>query len=169
MQKPRVIIVMGVSGCGKSTVAALLASRNDGRFYDADEFHPPANIAKMAAGIPLEDEDRWPWLERIRAEVVDATADGSLKVLACSALKQSYRKILGAGEPGVAWVYLHGSPALLAERLEQRAGHYMKSNLLESQLATLEEPLPDEALAMDIAQPALDLVISVERSLGLQN
>jgi gluconokinase len=168
MNPPHVIILMGVAGSGKSTVAALLASQNGGKYYDADEFHPAANIAKMAAGIPLEDEDRWPWLHHLRAEVIDATPEGELSVLACSALKKSYRALLGVGQPGIALVYLHGTAELLAERLEHRTGHYMKAALLESQLATLEEPLSGEAIVMDISQPVTEIVASIERALGFQ-
>lgn len=169
MQPPRVIIIMGVAGSGKSTVAALLASRNGGRYCDADEFHPPANIEKMAAGIPLDDDDRWPWLRRLKAEVIDATPDGQLSVLACSALKKRYREILGVGQPGISLVYLRGTAELLAERLEHRTGHYMKSSLLESQLAALEEPLPSEAMIVEIHHSVIEIVTQIERDLGLEN
>jgi gluconokinase len=150
MEQPRVIIVMGVAGCGKSTIGTRLAAAIGGRFFDADDFHPAANIRKMAAGTPLDDTDREPWLRRLREEVVDATAAGDLTVLACSALKKSYRRTLGVGSPGVVLIYLKGEASLLANRLAKRAGHYMPAMMLESQLATLEEPLPDEGLTFGI-------------------
>src|SRR5687768_3168385 len=134
MNPPRIILLMGVAGCGKSTIGALLAARNGGHFRDADDFHPPANLAKMAAGTPLNDADRAPWLARLREEVIDATPPGQLTVLACSALKKSYRSQLGVGTPGVALVYLKGNPALLASRLAGRANHFMKAGMLDSQL-----------------------------------
>ena len=164
--KPRVILLMGVAGCGKSTVGALLAARLDGHFHDADDFHPPANIEKMAAGIPLDDADRAPWLARLREEVVDRAPSGCLTVLACSALKKRYREQLGGGTPGVALVYLKGGPALLAERLASRPGHFMKTGMLDSQLAALEEPVPDEGFTVDIDAPAEEIAAVIESALG---
>jgi gluconokinase len=167
MQKPRVIVVMGVAGSGKSTVGALLAQRNDGEFYDADDFHPPANISKMASGTPLDDVDRSPWLARLRREVVDATPAGGLSVLACSALKKAYREQLGIGNSGVALVYLKGDSTTLAERIGKRSGHYMLPNMLASQLATLEEPRPDEGLILSIEPDVEEIVENIEKHLGL--
>lgn len=167
MRKTRVVIIMGVAGCGKSTIGALLATHNGGVFFDADDFHPEANIDKMASGIPLDDEDRKPWLARLRSEVIDAAAAGSFTVLACSALKKSYRQQLGVGTPGVDLIYLKGDPALLAGRIAGRADHYMKSGMLESQLATLEEPSPAEGIHIGIEPGPGEIVADIEKALGL--
>ena len=167
MEKPRVVIVMGVAGSGKSTVGALLASRNGGTFHDADDFHPPANVAKMASGTPLDDADRAPWLARLRKEVIDATPAGNFSVLACSALKRIYREQLGVGTHGVTLVYLKGTPATLAERLAGRSGHYMKPGMLNSQLATLEEPGPDEGLTVEIDGSPAEIATTIETAPGL--
>jgi gluconokinase len=167
MLKPRVVIVMGVAGCGKSTIGALLAARNGGVFFDADDFHPAANIDKMASGIPLDDGDRKPWLARLRSEVIDAAAAGLFTVLACSALKKSYRQQLGVGTPGVNLIYLKGEAALLAGRLAGRAGHYMKAGMLESQLATLEEPSPAEGIHIGIESGPGEIVADMEQVLGM--
>ena len=167
MEKPRVVIVMGVAGSGKSTVGALLAEKNGGVFHDADDFHPPANVAKMAAGIPLDDADRAPWLARMREEVVGDTAEGEFTVLACSALKRIYRGQLGVGSKGVALVYLKGDSTTLGGRLEKRSGHYMKAGMLASQLAILEEPLPDEGLTVGIGDSVTEIVRVIENSLLL--
>ena len=146
----RVLVVMGVAGAGKTTVGQAFANQVGGRFHDADDFHPAANLAKMAAGVPLADEDRWPWLERMRREIIDApTADG-LVVLACSALKRRYREMLGVGTAGVALVYLKVDVETLRERLGQRRNHFMKPGMLESQLAILEEPSMDEGLTVEV-------------------
>jgi gluconokinase len=169
MQAPRVVIVMGVAGSGKSTVGELLALRHGGCFHDADHFHPPANIRKMAAGIPLDDADRMPWLMRLRREVVDATPAGGFAVLACSALKKAYRTLLGVGTPGVVLVYLKGDPDTLAERLAKRSGHYMKAGMLESQLAALEEPSPAEGQTFGIEATAGEIVAAIENRLGLES
>ena len=167
MRKPRVVVVMGVAGSGKSTVGALLAVRNGGCFFDADEYHPPANIQKMSSGIPLNDDDRAPWLERLRREVIDATPADQFCVLACSALKKSYRQQLGIGSDDVALVYLKGTAERLAERLQNRTGHYMKPEMLESQLATLEEPSEEEGFTVGIEPPIVEIVEKIERGLGL--
>ena len=167
MEKPRVVIVMGVAGSGKSTVGALLAEKNGGVFHDADDFHPPANVAKMAAGIPLDDADRAPWLARMREEVVDATAEGKFTVLACSALKRIYREQLGVGNAGVALVYLKGDSTTLGERLEKRSSHYMKAGMLASQLAILEEPLADEGLTIEIGHSVTEIISTIENALLL--
>lgn len=164
--KPRVILLMGVAGCGKSTVGALIAARFGGNFHDADAFHPPANIEKMATGIPLDDADRAPWLARLREEVIDKAPPGSLTILACSALKKRYRAQLGAGTPGVSLVYLKGDPALLASRLTNRADHFMKTDMLDSQLAALEEPGPGEGLTVSIDAPAEAIVTTIVSALG---
>ena len=145
MSAPRVIVLMGVAAAGKTTVGTLLAERLGWPFHDADDFHPPANIAKMAGGIALDDSDREPWLMRLRKEVIDPALSGDPAVLACSALKASYRKTLGIGEAGIHAVYLDCDPATLTGRMAARAGHYMKPEMLASQLEALEVPSPAEA------------------------
>lgn len=167
MQKPRVVVVMGVAGSGKSTIGVILARRNGGDFYDADDFHPPANVAKMASGSPLDDEDRAPWLGRLRDEVIDATRAGKFCVLACSALKKAYREQLGIGRSGVKLVYLKGDSTTLAERIGKRSGHYMRAAMLDSQLATLEEPSPGEGITVGIEPGVDEIVARIEDSLGL--
>jgi gluconokinase len=139
MSEP-IIIVMGVSGCGKTTVGELLAKQLGRPFYDGDDFHPAANVAKMAAGHPLTDEDRAGWLATLATNIGQwEQANGA--VLACSALKEAYRQTLqaGASQP-LHWVFLDGDPAVLYARLTSRHDHYMKADMLESQLATLEKP-----------------------------
>ena len=149
-------IVMGVSGCGKTTVGRLLAQRLGWDFYDADSFHSAENIAKMAHGIPLNDADRAPWLESLHALIQGCIAEGRPGVLACSALKQSYRDELVSGAAGVQIVYLKGSYELIWSRISDRKGHYMKPDMLKSQFATLEEP--SSALAVDIDQTLEEIV-----------
>jgi gluconokinase len=144
-----IIILMGVAGSGKTTVGRLLASELGWRFYEGDDFHPRANIDKMQRGIPLTDDDRWPWLQALK-EVIDAClAQGTSAVMACSALKQTYRDYLMHGRDEVKLVYLKGSYALLSQRLAQRQGHFMPKELLASQFATLEEP--QQGLIVDAA------------------
>ena len=140
-----VVVVMGVSGCGKSTIGALLAARLGCPFLDADEFHPPANVAKMAAGTPLTDEDREPWL-RLLNEKLRSSPDA---VLACSALKERYRRTLAEGLAGCRFVHLRGSRELIAARLAARRHRYMPASLLDSQFAALEAPT--DAIDVDIA------------------
>lgn len=134
------IVVMGVSGCGKSTVGALLAERLGWPFEDGDSFHPPANVEKMRAGTPLTDEDRWPWLEAIAARIASARDGGQGVVVACSALKRSYRDALRAGHADIRFLHLTGEPALIMARQAARQGHYMPASLVASQFATLEPP-----------------------------
>ena len=151
--KPAVLVVMGVSGSGKTTIAALLAGRMGWEFEDGDDFHPPANVAKMHGGTPLTDEDRWPWL-RAMAAWIDATRGaGRHGVLACSALKRAYRAILVGDRPDVRLVYLQGSKALIGQRQAARQGHFMPPGLLDSQFATLEEPGPDERPIVASVEP----------------
>ena len=134
------IIVMGVSGSGKTTIGELLAQQLGRPFYDGDDYHSAANVAKMAAGHPLTDADRHDWLATLATHLGEWETTGGA-VLACSALKETYRQTLQAGEQlPLTWVFLDGSHALLEERLEDRAGHYMKASMLDSQLATLEKP-----------------------------
>ena len=149
-------VVMGVSGCGKSSVASRLAAAKDGDFLDADDFHPPANKAKMAAGIPLQDEDRAGWLDTLNEELTRRAANGGDTFLACSALRQVYRDRLSAGLPNLGFIYLKGSPEAIRSRLETRTDHFMPATLLESQFSTLEEPT--DALTVSIEQP-LHLVV----------
>jgi gluconokinase len=139
---------MGVSGCGKTTVGELLALRLGCRFYDGDAFHPPANIEKMTAGQPLTDADRAPWLDQLNRMLAESAHKGDSAVLACSALKQSYRDRLAQGIPDFRLVYLRGDAALILARLKARLNHYMKPGMLESQFAVLEEP--KDALVVDI-------------------
>jgi gluconokinase len=139
-----VAIVMGVSGSGKTTVAKALAQEQGWILLEGDSFHPPANIAKMRAGIPLTDEDRWPWLQAIAAREDELLAAGQSAVVACSALRLAYRDILIGPRPDTLLVYLRGSKALIAERMKARKGHFMPPALLDSQFATLEEPGPEE-------------------------
>lgn len=159
---------MGVSGCGKSTVGALLAGALHTDFLDGDSLHPAANIDKMAAGIPLEDTDRRPWLEEIGRRFA-ASGDRPL-VIACSSLKRSYRDIIRAGAPDARFVHLHGTAELLAARMTARPAHFMPPSLLESQLQTLEPLQADEAgIVLDIADPPLELAAKAERWLTAGN
>ncbi|OUE28127.1 Thermoresistant gluconokinase [Clavibacter michiganensis] len=156
--RARGIVVMGVSGCGKSTVGARLADALGGRFVDADDLHPPANVAKMAMGVPLDDADRRPWLARVaEALAEDARADGAPRptVVACSALRRRYRDALRDGSGArLDFVHLVGDPALLERRITARTGHFMPPGLLLSQLAVLEDLDPDErGVLVDIAPP----------------
>jgi gluconokinase len=131
---------MGVSGSGKSTIAAALAERLEWTFEDGDRFHPPSNVAKMSAGHPLTDEDRWPWLQAIADEIDRVCEAGGHVVMACSALKRAYRNILVHGRDDIRIVFLDGSQTLIADRLARRKGHFMPPGLLDSQFKTLEPP-----------------------------
>ncbi|MGO4385449.1 gluconokinase [Specibacter sp. RAF43] len=154
-ETPR-IVVMGVSGCGKSTVGALVARELGLPFIDGDSLHPAANIAKMAAGTPLDDDDRRPWLSSVGAALASAPRG---IVVACSALKRSYRDAIRRHAPGAVFLHLDGSRELLAARLQGRQGHFMPMALLDSQLATLEPLGPDEAgLVVDVSATVADVV-----------
>lgn len=160
------IVVMGVSGCGKSSVGAGIAERLGVPFVEGDALHPPENVAKMAAGTALVDADRWPWLRAIAARI--AAEPGPMIVVSCSSLRRSYRDLLRAeaGRP-VAFVYLRGSEALLADRMAARTGHFMPPALLASQLATLEDPQGEPGvLTLDIEQPVPTLVAVAADSIG---
>jgi gluconokinase len=150
---------MGVSGCGKSTVGQALAQRLNCPFYDGDNFHPAENVAKMSQGIPLNDEDRWPWLDHLADLIAGHLWKGETAVIACSALKEKYREWLKRGHENVIFVYLKGSFDLIWQRMQQREGHYMKAEMLQSQFAALEEPDPDTAVVVDIDQD-IDSIIS---------
>ncbi len=151
--EPCRIVVMGVSGCGKSTVGRLIAEGLGVGYVEGDELHPAENVARMAAGIALTDDDRLGWLQALAERLADARARDQGLVLSCSALKRSYRDILRGGAPDIRFVHLHGDRAVLAARMALREDHYMPASLLDSQLATLEPPAPDEAaLGFDIEQ-----------------
>lgn len=158
---------MGPAGSGKTTVGKLLAAQLSWEFADGDDFHPPANVAKMASGIPLTDEDRLPWLQSIRDAMQRWQARGKSMVIACSALKRSYRELLGIGASAkdVKLVYLKGTYDLLLERLHSRTGHYMKEQMLASQLTDLEEPT--DAITIDIAASPEEIVSTIRKSLAL--
>jgi gluconokinase len=148
------VIVMGVSGVGKSTVAELLARRLGVPFAEADEFHPPANVEKMRGGVPLDDDDRLPWLTDIAAWIRARDAEGVSSVVACSALKRKYRDILRSGAPTVFFAYLAGSEELIGARMAARKGHFFPPALLSSQFRDLEPLEPDEpGTTLDVAEP----------------
>ena len=159
-----IVVLMGVCGCGKTTVGRALAGQLAWPFHDADGFHPPANVAKMAAGVPLTDDDRWPWLDRIASEMGAINRAGGHAVLACSALKRAYRdRIAKAGD--VRIVFLRGDHATIAARLATRQHEYMPAALLPSQFATLEEPA--DALVVDIRADVATQVAAIRRGLAL--
>ena len=159
-----IVIVMGVTGAGKTTVGRLLAEQLGWKFADADDFHPPANVEKMRQGIPLTDDDRQPWLAQLRAAIDTWIAEKRDVVLACSALKRSYRQELDAG-PQVQFVYLKGSRELIAERLRARHGHFAGEQILAGQFADLEEP--EGVAAVDIGGTPAEIVAGIREMLGL--
>lgn len=161
--KMRFVVVMGVAGSGKTTVGQTLAERLGWDFYDADGFHPMENISKMASGIPLDDADRAPWLASLQTLISASLKQARPAVLACSALKESYRQKLLEGNSGVLVVYLKGSYDLIWSRLSARQDHYMKPEMLQSQFAVLEEPA--DALTVDIALPVDEIVQEIVRHL----
>jgi gluconokinase len=152
-------LIMGVAGCGKTTIGRLLAERLGWEFLDADDFHPPANIAKMRAGMPLDDSDRAPWLSALNEALRTSLAAGRHPVLACSSLKESYREVLRRGVDGLRIVYLKGDYTLLWSRLAERRGHYMKPAMLRSQFEALEEP--SDALVVDVRAEAERIADSI--------
>ena len=160
-----IFVVWGVSGCGKSTVGNMLARELDGKFYDADDFHPQSNIEKMRAGNPLNDEDRWPWLNKLADVLADADEAGETVVLACSALKQSYRDCLGARVGSVRFVHLQGDFDLIAKRLAAREHEFMNNNLLTSQFETLEYDA--SSIVADIDASPEDICRTVKQQVGL--
>jgi gluconokinase len=165
---PVVLVMMGVSGCGKSTVAEALADRLGWEFQEGDALHPAANVAKMAAGHPLNDVDRAPWLQKV-AEWIESQLDaGKNGIITCSSLRKAYRDVLNRRGSGVEFVYLYGSRELIAERLDKRHGHFMPAELLDSQFATLEEPELPEPFVRVNAGPAADVIAKeVTEALGL--
>jgi gluconokinase len=162
-----ILIVFGVSGAGKTTIGKLLAEELGWRFYEADDFHPRANIEKMRSGHPLTDEDRWPWLERLREQITRSLAAKENVVLACSALKRAYRERLRVSDD-VKFVFLRGDYALIERQLRRRRGHFMNPALLQSQFADLEEPEPDEdAITIDLERAPEELVDEIKAKLDL--
>ena len=157
-----IMLLMGVSGCGKTTVGEQLAERLGWPYQEGDAMHPPANVAKMAGGTPLTDADRLPWLAAVAAWIDARRAAGECGVVSCSALKRAYRQLLIGDRPDVRLVYLQGSRDQLAERLAARTGHYMPADLLDSQLATLEEPTAaEQPLVVTIDQPVEAIVTAI--------
>ena len=164
---PCALIVMGVSGSGKSTIAERLAQRLNWTFEDGDRFHPASNVAKMSAGHPLTDEDRWPWLQAIADEIDRICALGQHAVIACSALKRAYRDVLVHGRGDVRMVFLNGTQQLIANRLARRKGHFMPPGLLASQFKTLEPPGIDENSVTVSIEPSVDAIVDdIMRQLG---
>ena len=163
--KTRCVIVMGVSGSGKTSVGRSLAEKLGWDFYDADDFHPPANVAKMASGTPLDDSDRAPWLAALHDRISSSLKADQPGVLACSALKERYRRQLLDGNQGVQVVYLKGSYELIWSRMEKRTDHYMKPHMLKSQFDALEEPA--NAFTIDIAMSLDEIVQEIISSLSI--
>jgi gluconokinase len=166
-ENPLCVVVMGVSGVGKTTVAVQLAERLGLPYAEADDFHPPANVAKMRAGTPLDDADREPWLRALGAWLGERAEDGSGGVITCSALRRRYRDTLRAACPDVRFVHLSGSRDLIAGRMAGRSGHFMPVSLLDSQFAALEPLEPDErGVVLDVGQAPDQLVTEAARLLG---
>jgi gluconokinase len=165
---PCALIVMGVSGSGKSTVAAALGERLGWRFEDGDSFHPASNVEKMRTGHPLTDEDRWPWLNAIADEIERVCGRGEQIIIACSALKHTYRDVLLRGRDDVRFVFLKGTQQLIADRLAHRKGHFMPPGLLTSQFSTLEQPEPSEhVITASIDESVEAIVDGIVRQLKL--
>ncbi len=162
---PRIILLTGVAGSGKTTLGRQLAAELGWPYHEADDFHSAANKAKMGCGQPLDDADRAPWLAAIRAAMDECRAAGRSAVFTCSALKESYRRVLLEGAPEVSLVFLTGDRETLFARMQSRAGHYMKPGMLESQLAILEPPAG--ALVLDIRQTPAALVAAIRRHCGV--
>lgn len=157
-----IIILMGVSGSGKTTVGTILADSLGWDFIEGDRYHPPANVTKMSRGVPLTDSDRKPWLIRLNEIIRESALHGTSLIVACSALKQSYRDMLTEGVPDARFVFLKGNQALIADRLSERSGHYMPPSLLSSQFEALEE-----LIAVDIGPSPVDNAITIKYLLGL--
>jgi carbohydrate kinase (thermoresistant glucokinase family) len=163
-----IVIIMGVTGAGKTTVGRLLAEELGWQFADADDFHPPENVEKMRRGIPLTDDDRRPWLQRLHAQIATWISARSNVVLACSALKRSYREQLSTG-PEVRFAYLKGGSGLIADRLRLRHGHFADEQILAGQFVDLEEPEeePEHAVTVDIASTPQEIAAGIRQKLGL--
>ena len=167
-ETPCALVVMGVSGSGKSTIGESLAKRLHWSYEDGDRFHPASNVAKMSAGQPLTDEDRWPWLQAIADEIDRLSASGARAVIACSALKRAYREILVHGRDDIRIVFLDGTQDLISGRLAARKGHFMPPGLLASQFRTLERPREDERpITVSIDAPVARIVDEIVSQLNL--
>jgi len=164
IHRPLVLIFMGVSGSGKTTVGTLFAKRTGAIFFEGDEFHSPQNIEKMRRGVPLTDDDRAEWLRTLREIITRSLERGTFTVIACSALKAAYRDVLQGGDPRVQFVHLTGPRALIEERLKARRNHFMPATLLDSQLATLEAPVG--ALTFSCEQSPDEIVNALIQTLG---
>ncbi len=162
-ERPRAIVLMGVSGCGKTSVGVRLSEILGWPYFDADEYHPAENVAKMAASIPLSDEDRIPWLDALHDVIHEHLGKGRSILLSCSALKESYRQRLTADNPGTVFVYLKGDFELIFRRMQARKGHYMKAQMLQSQFDALEEP--GDAIVVGIDQSIEAIVNAVIEAL----
>ncbi|MET7804586.1 gluconokinase [Micromonospora chersina] len=166
----RHVVVMGVSGAGKTTVARGISELTGLRFAEADEFHTEAHVAQMRAGIPLTDADRWPWLRALAGWMADRHAEGVSTVLTCSALKRAYRDVLRQGPAKVEFLHLDGAAQLIRDRLDRRVGHYMPASLFDSQRAILEHLGPDESgVVLEVAAPPEELVRRAVDLLGLRS
>lgn len=156
------VVVMGVSGCGKSSVGALLADRLGAAFIEGDSFHPPSNVAKMSAGIPLEDADRWPWLDLLGSRIKEACDRKETIIISCSALKKAYRdRLRNAAGGRLFFVFLDGDKTLLQQRMSARSGHFMPSSMLDSQLATLERPDHEDGVIPVSIDNALNQIVEI--------
>ncbi|MCC7406846.1 MAG: gluconokinase [Phycisphaeraceae bacterium] len=162
-----ILLLMGVSGSGKSAVGEKLSSALGWPLVEGDSFHPPANIRKMASGTPLTDDDRWPWLDALRRRIDEAQAHHQSLIVTCSALKRAYRQRLGLARADIRLIYLHAPEHVLRQRLEARRGHFMKADMLASQLAALEPPTADEAIDIDVTPPLDALVASLRNALEI--
>lgn len=160
-----VLILMGVSGAGKTTVGTRLADAVGWDFFDGDDFHPPSNVEKMGSGTPLTDEDRWPWLRALRDVIHERLEEGTAAVVTCSALKAAYREVLLEGNEGAQLVYLKGSFDLIRQRMEARADHFFDADLLASQFDALEEPDPEVALTVNVDASPDAIVRTIQREI----
>jgi carbohydrate kinase (thermoresistant glucokinase family) len=162
-----IIVVIGVSASGKSTLGRALAEALSWEFIEGDDFHPPANVAKMRGGVPLNDADRGPWLADLNRRIVQIDAGGEHAVLACSALKKRYRDVLRSGIRDIRFIYLCGNPALIRQRMRGRQGHFMPAGLLDTQIATLEPP--EDAVLVRVDLPTEQQVAVVRLALALED